>query len=67
MDKDKDKVKDNDNGTTMSALPEATRKGPVSLVELTRDIEYVDLTEDMVIDFEGDRGEGSGGPSHSPL
>ena len=40
-----------------SALPAAWRNEPIGLAELTGDMEYK---------IEGDRGEGSGGPSHSP-
>ena len=42
--------------TVMSALPAALQKEPVSLAELTGEMEYV-------LNFEEDRGEGSGGPS----
>ena len=40
-----------------SALPAAWRNEPIGLAELTGDMEYKIV---------GDRGEGSGGPSHSP-
>ena len=43
---------------TMSELPSALRQEPVGLADLTGDMEYV-------LEFEVDRGEGSGGPSHS--
>ncbi len=40
--------------TVMSALPEALQKGPVSMTELTGEMEYV-------LDFEEDHGEDNGG------
>jgi hypothetical protein len=42
----------------MSALPEALLKEPVSMAELTGDMDYV-------ISFEEDRREGNGGPAQS--
>jgi len=42
--------------TAMSALPEALLKEPVSMAELTGDMDYV-------ISFEEDRREGNGGPA----
>ena len=44
--------------TAMSALPEAFLKEPVSMAELTGDMDYV-------ISFEEDQGEGNGGPAQS--
>ena len=44
--------------TAMSALPEALLKEPVSMAELTGDMDYV-------LSFEGDQGEGNGGPAQS--
>jgi hypothetical protein len=44
--------------TTLPALPEALLKEPVSLSELTGDMDYV-------LSFEGDQGEGNGGPAQS--
>jgi WD40 repeat protein len=44
--------------TAMSALPEALLKEPVSMAELTGDMDYV-------ISFEEDRREGNGGPAQS--
>ena len=44
--------------TAMSALPEAVLKEPVSMVELTGNMDYV-------ISFEEDQGEGNGGPAQS--
>ena len=44
--------------STLSALPETLLKEPVSLTELTGDMDYV-------ISFEGDQGEGNGGPDQS--
>ena len=41
--------------STLSALPEAMLKEPVSLAELTGDMDYV-------ISFEGDQGRGKGAP-----
>ena len=45
--------------TAMSALPAALQKEPVDLAELTGDMDC-----EYFLNFE-DRGEGSGGPSHS--
>ena len=44
--------------STLSSLPEALLKEPVSLAELTGNMDYV-------IIFEGDQGEGNGGPAQS--
>ena len=59
-DGDKDKFRDNDNGrdnNNASQFTASWQNEPIGLAELTGVTEYK---------IEGDRGEGSGGPSHSP-